>query len=37
MVGVNVGVPAPIALFSFSGWRGLPPENEDVIRVVLPV
>ena len=21
MVGVNVGVPAPIALFSFSGWR----------------
>jgi malonate-semialdehyde dehydrogenase (acetylating)/methylmalonate-semialdehyde dehydrogenase len=21
MVGINVGVPAPIALFSFSGWR----------------
>ena len=21
MVGVNVGVPAPMAIFSFSGWR----------------
>jgi malonate-semialdehyde dehydrogenase (acetylating)/methylmalonate-semialdehyde dehydrogenase len=22
MVGVNVGVPAPVAFFSFSGWKG---------------
>ena len=22
MVGVNLGVPAPVALFPFSGWKG---------------
>ena len=22
MVGINVGVPVPLAFFSFSGWRG---------------
>jgi malonate-semialdehyde dehydrogenase (acetylating)/methylmalonate-semialdehyde dehydrogenase len=22
MVGINVGVPAPMALFPFSGWNG---------------
>jgi malonate-semialdehyde dehydrogenase (acetylating)/methylmalonate-semialdehyde dehydrogenase len=21
MVGINVGVPAPVAFFSFSGWK----------------
>jgi malonate-semialdehyde dehydrogenase (acetylating)/methylmalonate-semialdehyde dehydrogenase len=22
MVGINVGVPAPVAIFPFTGWKG---------------